>query len=283
MTRRRSRAKVRPIDSAAALASCGLRATRQRMAVFDLLRADRGPSSWECVSTDIASIASLLPDCAFAPRYVPPVIQVPPLQPPWRALYEGTVGGSPVVALFCQVTQTTSTDRDPTVAVEGLYYYRRRARTLALLRAPARGQLVECPGSSLGEEACPQPTGIWQVDVTENRVTGTWRASSDRPSKSVKLTRRAAGKSPDRDPCDIYLDMPEGPLNDVRRAILTGKTPGMKLIHFGGSRYSLFDLAADPAESKDLAQDPETLRPVMSRMQQMRGGLNEVAVGSGRR
>ncbi|MDB4939463.1 MAG: Choline-sulfatase, partial [Labilithrix sp.] len=82
---------------------------------------------------------------------------------------------------------------------------------------------------------------------------------------------------------DIYLDMPEGPLNDMRRAVLTGKTPGMKLIHFGGSRYSLFDLAADPAESNDLAQDPEAMRPVMSRMQQLRGGLNEVAVGSGRK
>ena len=79
---------------------------------------------------------------------------------------------------------------------------------------------------------------------------------------------------------DIYLDMPQGPLNDVRRAIVTGPTPGMKLIHFGGSRYSLFDLAADPAESKDLAQEPETLRPVMSRMQQMRAGLSEVVAGA---
>jgi len=69
----------------------------------------------------------------------------------------------------------------------------------------------------------------------------------------------------------------------VRRAIITGPTPGKKLIHFGGSRYSLFDLASDPAELKDLVGDPEALRPVMTRMQQFRGGLNEVEVGGARR
>jgi choline-sulfatase len=82
---------------------------------------------------------------------------------------------------------------------------------------------------------------------------------------------------------DIYLDMPQGPLNDVRRAIITGPTPGMKLIHFGGTRYGLFDLAKDPAELNDLAKDPEAVRPVMDRMQQLRGGLAEVAVGTARR
>ncbi|HSO38996.1 MAG TPA: sulfatase-like hydrolase/transferase, partial [Labilithrix sp.] len=82
---------------------------------------------------------------------------------------------------------------------------------------------------------------------------------------------------------DIYLDMPQGPLNDVRRAIITGTTPGKKLIHFGGSRYALFDLASDPAELNDLVGDPEALRPVMTRMQQFRGGLDEVAVGGARR
>jgi choline-sulfatase len=82
---------------------------------------------------------------------------------------------------------------------------------------------------------------------------------------------------------DIYLDMPQGPLNDMRRAIVTGPTPGMKLLHFGGSRYSLYDLAADPAESNDLVKDPEALRPVMTRLQQFRAGLSELEVGSGRR
>ncbi len=79
---------------------------------------------------------------------------------------------------------------------------------------------------------------------------------------------------------DIYLDMPQGPLNDMRRAIITGTTPGMKLIHFGGSRYSLFDLAADPAEVNDLAKEESFMKPAMARMQQFRGGLEEIAVGT---
>jgi hypothetical protein len=57
----------------------------------------------------------------------------------------------------------------------------------------------------------------------------------------------------------------------------------MKLIHFGGTRYGLFDLAADPEESKDLVQDAAALPPVMSRMQQLRANLSEVAAGTARR
>src|SRR5262249_36128953 len=47
---------------------------------------------------------------------------------------------------------------------------------------------------------------------------------------------------------DVYVDMPEGPYNDVRRAIITGPSPGMKLLHFGGQRYQLYDLENDPTE-----------------------------------
>ncbi|MBX3187475.1 MAG: sulfatase-like hydrolase/transferase [Labilithrix sp.] len=79
---------------------------------------------------------------------------------------------------------------------------------------------------------------------------------------------------------DVYLDMPQGPMNDMRRGILTGKTPGMKLLHFGGKRYQLYDLAADPGETNDLSEDPEKFKPVMDRLQQLRAGLAEVAIGA---
>ncbi|MBS2014780.1 MAG: sulfatase-like hydrolase/transferase [Deltaproteobacteria bacterium] len=77
---------------------------------------------------------------------------------------------------------------------------------------------------------------------------------------------------------DVYLDMPEGPYNDVRRAILFGPTPGRKLMHFGGSRYGLFDLATDPEESKDLSGEPEAFKAASERMQQFRARMSEVAV-----
>lgn len=81
---------------------------------------------------------------------------------------------------------------------------------------------------------------------------------------------------------DVYLDMPEGPYNGVRRAIITGPTPGMKLIHFGGKNYQLFDLAADPGENEDLSKDPAKLNPILERMEAFRAGLKEVTV-TGRR
>jgi len=77
---------------------------------------------------------------------------------------------------------------------------------------------------------------------------------------------------------DVYLDMPEGPYNDVRRALITGPTPGMKLIHFGGKRYQLYDLAKDPGENQDLADDPATFKPVLERMDALRARMKEISV-----
>ena len=45
---------------------------------------------------------------------------------------------------------------------------------------------------------------------------------------------------------DVFVDMPAGPYNGIRRAVITGTTPGMKLINQGGAAYQLFDLANDP-------------------------------------
>jgi len=77
---------------------------------------------------------------------------------------------------------------------------------------------------------------------------------------------------------DVYIDMPAGPYNGVRRAVITGDTPGMKLISSGGNRYQLFDLASDPAEKNDLAADRTKLSLALDRMQAIRSGLQEIEV-----
>lgn len=77
---------------------------------------------------------------------------------------------------------------------------------------------------------------------------------------------------------DVFVDMPAGPYNGMRRALITGPTPGMKLIHQGGSNYMLFDLKEDPAEKRDLSSDKEKLKPVLERMGVMRAKLQEVEV-----
>lgn len=77
---------------------------------------------------------------------------------------------------------------------------------------------------------------------------------------------------------DVYVDMPVGPYNELRRALLHGATPGKKLIHFGGKQYRLFDLADDPDEAHDLAKDPAQLAPMVEALDQLRAGLTEVDV-----
>ena len=77
---------------------------------------------------------------------------------------------------------------------------------------------------------------------------------------------------------DVFVDMPAGPYNGIRRAVITGPSPGMKLINQGGAAYQLFDLATDPQEKRDIASDKEKLAPVLARMQAMRASLKEVEV-----
>ncbi len=77
---------------------------------------------------------------------------------------------------------------------------------------------------------------------------------------------------------DVYIDMPAGPFNTVRRALITGPTPGMKLIHQGAAMYSLFDLAKDPGELTDLAADREKLRAAIAKLQAVRARLKEIEV-----
>lgn len=75
---------------------------------------------------------------------------------------------------------------------------------------------------------------------------------------------------------DVYIDMPQGPFNSVRRAHISGPSPGMKLIHSGGYNYQLFDLAADPDEKKDLSRDKALRDEAIGKMNTFRGGLKEI-------
>ncbi len=77
---------------------------------------------------------------------------------------------------------------------------------------------------------------------------------------------------------DVYIDMPDGPYTHMRRGIIHGPTPGMKLIHFGGRQYQLYDLATDPDEREDLAGDPAALAPMIQVLQAKRATLREINV-----
>lgn len=85
-------------------------------------------------------------------------------------------------------------------------------------------------------------------------------------------------KGAEHDERDVYVDMPQGPFNGVRRALISGPSPGTKLIHSGGFNYQLFDLAADPDEKKDLATDKAKRDEAIARMNAVRGRLKEIEV-----
>jgi arylsulfatase A-like enzyme len=89
------------------------------------------------------------------------------------------------------------------------------------------------------------------------------------------LTTPAGGTFEER---DVLVDMPVGPNNGMRRALISGDTPGMKLLHFGGQQFELFDLAADPQEKHDLSGDRTKLMPMIERYNAHRAQLREIAV-----
>ncbi len=78
---------------------------------------------------------------------------------------------------------------------------------------------------------------------------------------------------------DVYIDMPAGPVVLMRRALIHGPTPGMKLYHLGGSYYyASSDLANDPDEASDLVGKKPLLRDMIQELQEKRATLREIEV-----
>lgn len=74
---------------------------------------------------------------------------------------------------------------------------------------------------------------------------------------------------------DVFIDMPAGPYNDARRALIHDD---LKLIVSGESRFDLFDLASDPGEEKNLADDAPKLREMKDLYAALKARLPEVKV-----
>ena len=75
---------------------------------------------------------------------------------------------------------------------------------------------------------------------------------------------------------DVYIDMPVGPFTGMRRALITGPTPGLKLYNLAAGQYALFDLAKDPGEIDDIVlADRDRLTALVQKFEEMRGRLHE--------
>jgi choline-sulfatase len=81
----------------------------------------------------------------------------------------------------------------------------------------------------------------------------------------------------DREPetRDVFIDMPAGPHNGERRALIHGDE---KLVVADGVRFQLFDLASDPDEAKDQRGDAARLAAARTRYDAFKASLREVRV-----
>ncbi|MEO5726511.1 MAG: sulfatase-like hydrolase/transferase, partial [Byssovorax sp.] len=82
-----------------------------------------------------------------------------------------------------------------------------------------------------------------------------------------------AGVAPE--PRDVFIDMPAGPYNDARRALIHGD---LKLISSGGTRVEVYDLAKDTEERHDLGGDADQVKLIKPYFEAAKARLREIKV-----
>lgn len=129
-------------------------------------------------------------------------------------------------------------------------------------RVAARRSTIDLVPTTLELMGIPLPPGTGD---TNDFLSGTSLVADAMP---------AAGATPEVR--DILVDMPAGPYNDMRRALITGD---LKLISSNDARFELYDLAADPEESKNLfKKGDERTRSIEERYAAVKAGLREIRV-----
>ncbi len=79
---------------------------------------------------------------------------------------------------------------------------------------------------------------------------------------------------------DVFIDMPAGPYNDARRALIH---EDLKLISSGGTRVEVYDLAKDAGERRDLGGDPEQVKQIQPYYEAVKAKLREIKVTGDRK
>jgi arylsulfatase A-like enzyme len=129
-------------------------------------------------------------------------------------------------------------------------------------RVSARRSAIDLVPTTLELMGLPLPAGQGE---TSDFLSGTSLLADIVPAAGAAAEAR-----------DILVDMPAGPYNDARRALITGD---MKLISSNDARFELYDLAADPEESKNLyRKGEERTKQVEERYAAVKAGLREIRV-----
>ncbi|MEJ7733071.1 MAG: sulfatase-like hydrolase/transferase [Polyangiaceae bacterium] len=129
-------------------------------------------------------------------------------------------------------------------------------------RVAARRSAIDLVPTTLELMGVPLPAGQGE---TNDFLSGSSLLADAMPAPGAAAETR-----------DVLVDMPAGPYNDARRALITGD---MKLISSNDARFELYDLAADPAESKNLyRKGEERTKAVEEQYAAVKAGLREIRV-----
>jgi len=126
-------------------------------------------------------------------------------------------------------------------------------------RVAERRSLVDLVPTVLDLFGLPLPTG----EGTDFTSGVSWLPDLA-PSPGAALAKRP-----------VFIDMVEGPHNAERRALIDGD---LKIVTSGGRLLGLYDLAADPGEKSDLADDRQRASAALERFREFRGSLREFKV-----
>jgi choline-sulfatase len=129
---------------------------------------------------------------------------------------------------------------------------------LAPSRVAARRSAVDLVPTALDLMGIPAPAGEQPDDFL---------------SGLSLLPDMVAGAAPA--PRDVLVDMPAGPYNDARRALIHGD---LKLTVSNNTRFELYDLGRDPEERKDLWGDAEARRAIEDQYAATKTRLREIKV-----
>jgi choline-sulfatase len=135
-------------------------------------------------------------------------------------------------------------------------------------RIKARRSAIDVTPTLLDLAGVPQPPHASQA-ADSDFVSGV--------SMLADLLGEPGKEPPQR---DVFMDMPGGPYNDPRRALIHGD---MKMIVSNDSRFELYDLATDEAEKKNLWDDAALRKPLEERYAAVRAGLKEIRVTGARK
>jgi arylsulfatase A-like enzyme len=143
-----------------------------------------------------------------------------------------------------------------------------------LVRVPL---LVVAPGLPAGRAGAVVERRVGLVDLvpTMMALMGVPWPADEPVLRGATLLPEALGAAPP--PRDVWIDLPAGPYNDARRAFIRGD---LKLTHdVGSGSYRLYDLSADPGETKDLyGEDPPRDKAMVRAYKRALAGTDDVKV-----